>query len=168
MWSLSLSYYLCLITQVVYPTYASLKAIQSVSKVDDTQWLTYWVIYAISTTFEAVAEFVLEWIPLYYEIKLLIIIWMIAPGTQGARKLYEEYILPQFLKHDKFFERFFGKADAALNSDVVNTIAKLVDTKGPAIAEQVLKQAQEQALKAVKLAQAQAQTQAAMEQNKVK
>ena len=33
------------IVAVIYPAYASLKAIESDDKSDDTLWLSYWVIY---------------------------------------------------------------------------------------------------------------------------
>jgi len=39
---------LCNIIAFVYPAYASIKAVESSRKEDDTQWLTYWVVYAVS------------------------------------------------------------------------------------------------------------------------
>ncbi|GFR49706.1 hypothetical protein Agub_g11859 [Astrephomene gubernaculifera] len=154
MLSFSLTYYLCLFAELFYPTYMSLKAIQSTTKLDDTQWLTYWVVYAFLSTFESVGMFLLSWIPLYYEIKLLFVVWLIAPQTQGARKIYEEYIVPLLKKYGDKIDPVFGKADAALQSQIVNQIAKYVDKHGPAIAEQAMKQAQEQAVRVGQMAQA--------------
>jgi receptor expression-enhancing protein 5/6 len=37
----------------IIPSYYSLNALFSASKVDDTQWLTYWVVYAFLTVFES-------------------------------------------------------------------------------------------------------------------
>ncbi|KXZ56872.1 hypothetical protein GPECTOR_1g787 [Gonium pectorale] len=136
MFSLSLTYYLCLFAELLYPTYASLRAIQSTSKIDDTQ-----VVYAFISTFESVGMMILSWIPLYYEIKLLAVIWMIAPQTQLTK--YGDKIDP-----------IFGKADAALKSNIVNELAKYVDKHGPKIAEQLVSQAQDQAQKMGKLASA--------------
>jgi hypothetical protein len=31
-------------------------------------------------------------VPLYYELKLLLIVWLINPGTRGAELLYNKYI----------------------------------------------------------------------------
>nr|XP_060617964.1 receptor expression-enhancing protein 6-like [Anolis sagrei ordinatus] len=44
---------LCNLIDFVYPTYASIKAIESSAKEDDTTWLTYWVVYGLFN----VAEF---------------------------------------------------------------------------------------------------------------
>ncbi|KAI4095563.1 MAG: hypothetical protein LQ344_001494 [Seirophora lacunosa] len=40
----------------IIPGYYSLDALFSVGKSDDTQWLTYWVVYAFLTVFESVVN----------------------------------------------------------------------------------------------------------------
>src|SRR4051794_35276949 len=59
----------CLLTSLVgflYPAYASFKAIESVDKADDTQWLTYWVVFAFFSVIEYFAQYLLHVFPLYY------------------------------------------------------------------------------------------------------
>ena len=46
------------------------KAIDSVGKDDDTQWLTYWVVYAAFGIVEYFADLVLFWIPFYFLLKV--------------------------------------------------------------------------------------------------
>lgn len=41
--------------------YASVKAIETESHVDDQQWLTYWVLYSLITLFELSFAKVIEW-----------------------------------------------------------------------------------------------------------
>jgi len=48
----------------------SCKAIDSVEKDDDTQWLTYWVVYAAFGIVEYFADLVLFWIPFYFLLKV--------------------------------------------------------------------------------------------------
>lgn len=43
---------LSLLVGFVYPAYMSFKAIESPEKSDDTQWLTYWVVFASLTVLE--------------------------------------------------------------------------------------------------------------------
>ena len=41
--------------------YASMRAIESPSSLDDQQWLTYWVLYSLITLFELSSWKVLQW-----------------------------------------------------------------------------------------------------------
>jgi hypothetical protein len=49
---------------------------------DDKQWLTYWVVYTCISSVENVAAFLVGWIPAYYEVKFLVILWMVHPQTK--------------------------------------------------------------------------------------
>lgn len=44
-----------------YNRYASVVAIESTSKLDDEQWLAYWIIYSFLTLMEMVLQPLLEW-----------------------------------------------------------------------------------------------------------
>jgi hypothetical protein len=44
-----------------YPMYQSFKAVESSNKDDDTQWLTYWVVYSSFTFVEFFADIILWW-----------------------------------------------------------------------------------------------------------
>ncbi|KAG2442685.1 hypothetical protein HXX76_002768 [Chlamydomonas incerta] len=44
---------------------------------------------------EGVGHAVLPWIPLYYEAKLVFVLWMTLPQTQGARMIYEDFLAPR-------------------------------------------------------------------------
>lgn len=110
---------------IFYPTYQSFHAIESASIVDDKQWLTYWTVYAFMAFFEAFAGFIVNWIPLYYELKSLAVIWMIAPQTMGAAIVYDEFIKPFFMEH-KGLEKINAMVDQFLHSPTGKKIAALV------------------------------------------
>lgn len=48
------------------PLFVSIKAIESTVKEDDTQWLTYWVVYGLFSVVETVSDALLFWFPFYY------------------------------------------------------------------------------------------------------
>ncbi|KAF3845234.1 hypothetical protein F7725_008397 [Dissostichus mawsoni] len=78
----------------------SIKAIESNVKEDDTQWLTYWVVYGLFSIVEAFSDIFLFWFPFYYASKCLFLIWCMAPVTwNGSDMLYKRVIRPFFLKH---------------------------------------------------------------------
>lgn len=45
----------------LFDRYASIRAIETKSAVDDQQWLTYWVLYSMITLFEITFAKVIEW-----------------------------------------------------------------------------------------------------------
>lgn len=46
--------------------YASVVAIESTSKVDDEQWLAYWILYSFLTLMEMLLQPLLEWYSFIY------------------------------------------------------------------------------------------------------
>jgi receptor expression-enhancing protein 5/6 len=92
---------ICDLLGIIYPGYLSFKAIESKTPDDDKQWLTYWVIFAAQKLLETITDIFLFWIPMYYPIKLIFLIWLAYPDTKGATKIYDSIVRPLLLKHEK-------------------------------------------------------------------
>jgi len=106
----------------VIPAHYSLNALFTADKSDDTQWLTYWVVFAFFTVAESFINIV-YWFPFYYVFKFILILWMALPVTNGAQIVFRSLLHP-------IFARFFqgqgpstttsgdvrNKADAAFKS----------------------------------------------------
>lgn len=114
---------ICNIVGFVYPAFASFKAIESTSKTDDVQWLTYWVVYACFNIVEVFADFLLYWIPFYYAFKLGFLLWLFMPSTQGASFLYNHFLAP-FLKSQE------SRIDRAMKEAVSSSSAVISDISG--------------------------------------
>ncbi|MCJ1337468.1 ER membrane protein DP1/Yop1 [Bachmanniomyces sp. S44760] len=80
------------------PGYYSLDALFSPGKADDTQWLTYWVVFAFLTVFESAVNAV-YWFPFYYTFKFVLILWMSLPMTGGAQIVFRSFIQPVFSRY---------------------------------------------------------------------
>ncbi|WPH00711.1 Protein yop1 [Acrodontium crateriforme] len=89
------------------PAYYSLQALFTNTKSDDTQWLTYWVVYAFLTVFESAIHAV-YWFPFYYVFKFILVLWMALPQTSGAQVVFRSLIQPLFAR---FFESHGSTAD---------------------------------------------------------
>ncbi|KAG6511622.1 HVA22-like protein e [Zingiber officinale] len=77
---------------LIYPLYASIQAMESPEKLDDEQWLAYWILYSFFTLMEMAAESILYWIPIWYEIKLVLVAWLVLPQFRGAAFVYEKFV----------------------------------------------------------------------------
>ncbi|XP_048220567.1 receptor expression-enhancing protein 5-like [Perognathus longimembris pacificus] len=83
-----------------YLAYISMKAIESPNKYDDTQWLTYWVVYGVFSIAKFFSDLFLSWFPFYYMLKCGFLLWGMAPSpSNGSELFYWRIIRPFFLKH---------------------------------------------------------------------
>jgi len=89
----------------VYPAYMSFKAIDSVDPTDDTQWLTYWVVFALFSISETVLSFLVSWIPFYYVIKVVFFAWLYHPRFMGAGLIYKQVVKPFVMPYFQAFEQ---------------------------------------------------------------
>ncbi|XP_020232916.1 HVA22-like protein e isoform X1 [Cajanus cajan] len=87
------------VLMLLYPLYASVVAIESQSKLDDEQWLAYWIIYSFLTLAELVLQPILQWIPIWYDVKLLTVAWLVLPQFEGAAYLYERFVREHIRKY---------------------------------------------------------------------
>ncbi|KAL4634512.1 hypothetical protein ACB092_04G204900 [Castanea dentata] len=87
------------VVTLLYPLYASVVAIESTGKLDDEQWLAYWIIYSFLTLMEMVLQPALEWLPIWYDVKLMFVAWLVLPQFKGAAFLYDRYVREQIRKY---------------------------------------------------------------------
>lgn len=87
------------------PTYYSLNALFTSQKNDDTQWLSYWVVFAFLTVFESAVNAV-YWFPFYYTFKFVFLLWLSLPQTGGAQIIFANFITP-------VFGRYFSNSKSA-------------------------------------------------------
>ena len=109
---------------IVLPTYWSIKAIESPESEDDIQWLTYWAVYACFSFFDLFAKFILKFIPFYFVLKLVFLIWCFMPNTRGATFIYKNLLA-------KYFKKYEGKFDKI--ADRFKNLSKKVEDKGKEI-----------------------------------
>ena len=82
----------------VYPAYCSIKALETARKDDDTQWLVYWVVFALFSVIEFFSDILVGWIPLYWFCKCAFLIWCMSP-MDGASRIYHSIILQWYKKN---------------------------------------------------------------------
>ena len=57
----------------VYPAYMSFKSMDT-NAGDDTQWLTYWIVFSFASIVETMLSFVTALIPMYFWLKIAMIV----------------------------------------------------------------------------------------------
>ncbi|KAH9904710.1 TB2/DP1, HVA22 family-domain-containing protein [Xylariomycetidae sp. FL2044] len=82
----------------VIPAYYSLAALFSTTKADDTQWLTYWVVFAFFTVLESALNIV-YWFPFYYTFKFVFLLWLSLPTFGGAQLIFRSFMQPMLSRY---------------------------------------------------------------------
>ncbi|KAH9568745.1 hypothetical protein CY35_03G093400 [Sphagnum magellanicum] len=122
------------VVTLLYPLYASIKAIESPFKEDDQQWLTYWVIYSFITLLELGAGPVFAWIPLWSTIKLVFAAWLVLPQFRGGALVYERYVRPYFYKSgvnlDQKLTDSQRKFLSSLSPQARSSVTEFIDNNG--------------------------------------
>ncbi|KAH7318736.1 Ca2+ permeable channel [Stachybotrys elegans] len=77
----------------VVPGYYSLNALFTSSTHDDTQWLTYWVVFAFFTVAESFINIV-YWFPFYFVFKFIFLLWLSLPPFRGAEIVFRSFLVP--------------------------------------------------------------------------
>ncbi|KAL4890473.1 TB2/DP1, HVA22 family-domain-containing protein [Aspergillus ambiguus] len=102
----------------ILPAYYSLNALFTAGTADDTQWLTYWVVYALFTVLESAIS-APYWFPFYYIFKLALVLWMALPQTNGAQIVFHSFLQPvlgRFFAGGSTSANLRAQADAATKS----------------------------------------------------
>ncbi|KAI8928121.1 TB2/DP1, HVA22 family-domain-containing protein [Entophlyctis helioformis] len=111
----------------LYPAYASFKALESANKEDDVQWLTYWTVYGFINMIEFFSDILLYWLPLYYTMKAVFILWLALPLFRGAEVLYKQVFRPILIAQSSKIDNVSDKIKNKINetaSEISNEFKK--------------------------------------------
>lgn len=94
----------------LYPAYSSFKAVKTKNVKEYVKWMMYWIVFALFTTAETFADILLAfWCPFYYEMKIILVIWLLSPTTQGSSILYRRFVHPQLIKREREIDEYIAR-----------------------------------------------------------
>ncbi|XP_019930461.3 receptor expression-enhancing protein 4 isoform X1 [Magallana gigas] len=107
--SVLLSRIVILVFGLLYPAYASFKAIRTKNVKEYVKWMMYWIVFALFSAVETFTDVLLSWLPFYYEVKILFVIWLLLPVTKGSSHLYKRFVHPHFAKREKDIDEYIDQ-----------------------------------------------------------
>ncbi|XP_052251100.1 receptor expression-enhancing protein 1-like isoform X2 [Dreissena polymorpha] len=105
-----LSRVVILVFGLLYPAYASYKAVKTKNVREYVKWMMYWIVFALFCAVETFADVFLSWLPFYYEVKIIFVFWLLSPITRGSSFIYRKFIHPQLNKHEKEIDEAIAQA----------------------------------------------------------
>lgn len=94
----------------LYPAYASYKAVKTKNVKEYVKWMMYWIVFALFTCTETFTDIFLSWFPFYYEIKIILVIWLLSPATKGSSILYRKFVHPMLSSREQEIDDYISKA----------------------------------------------------------
>jgi receptor expression-enhancing protein 5/6 len=115
----------------VYPSVATLLALESTNKNDDTEWLVYWVVFSTFCLLDPFVEYmIIYWIPYFYPLKSAFLLWMMLPQFKGANVIYKSLRKAALTGGDiKISKDDKETADAALSKVTSSASSSTTDDK---------------------------------------
>jgi hypothetical protein len=99
-----------LVLGTLYPAYASYKAVRTKNIKEYVKWMMYWIVFALFTCAETFFDLLISWLPFYYEVKILFVIWLLSPATKGSSILYRRFVHPLFAKREQEIDSYIQQA----------------------------------------------------------
>ncbi|XP_077210851.1 HVA22-like protein F [Tasmannia lanceolata] len=135
---------------LLYPVYASMRAIETPSTLDDQQWLTYWVLYSLITLFELSSWKFLAWFPIWPYMKLMFCLWLVLPIFNGAAYVYEN-LVRKYIKIEGQVSSNYTEGQRKIlmmmSLDARKSVERYIGKYGPDAFERVVKAAEKEANK---------------------
>ncbi|CCM03117.1 uncharacterized protein FIBRA_05238 [Fibroporia radiculosa] len=102
-----------------YETWKSLSH-RPTSEQELERWAMYWSVVGAIVAFEHVAEWLVSWLPLYWEIKTAFLLFLSLSQTQGSTWVYKSFVDPYLISKE-------AEIDAGIVQAKANIIAFLQD-----------------------------------------
>lgn len=102
------------------PAYYSYKAVKTRKVKEYVRWITYWIVFAVYTVTETVADQTVAWFPLYYELKVAFVIWLLSPRTKGASLIYRKFLHPLLSSKEREIDEYLVQAQDRAFETMVN------------------------------------------------
>jgi hypothetical protein len=83
----------------MYPAYQTFKALDGKDKEARLQLLRYWAVFATFSAAEFYTDMFVSWLPFYYEVKMLLLLYLSIPFTKGSSTVYEMHMKPWLRAH---------------------------------------------------------------------
>ncbi|XP_028331748.1 receptor expression-enhancing protein 3 isoform X1 [Gouania willdenowi] len=109
-----------LVFGTLYPAYYSYKAVKTKNVKEYVRWMMYWIVFALYTFVETITDLTLAWFPLYYEMKVAFVIWLLSPYTRGASLIYKKCLHPLLSSKEREIDEYIVQAKEKSYETMVN------------------------------------------------
>merc|ERR1719318_1456687 len=110
---------------MLYPAYASYKAVRTKNVKEYVKWMMYWIVFALFKSMETFTDvFFSFWFPFYYEIKIVLLVYLLSPYTKGSSLLYRQFVHPAMVTKEQEIDEMLSVAQSSSYSTVMGLVQR--------------------------------------------
>ncbi|ORZ40634.1 hypothetical protein BCR44DRAFT_1097447 [Catenaria anguillulae PL171] len=83
--------------------------------------LQHFAVMSIVVSSEWIVDWLLFWLPFYYELKLLFVAWLVLPMTQGSLMFYKATLDPLLREHEQAIDGTVANVSVTIQSRISNS-----------------------------------------------
>lgn len=127
---------LCILVGHIYPLWKTFQAchlpdgvtmMEGSKLVEIRRVLAFWAVHGAFTFAEYFVDFFVWWIPLYFEAKVLFLLWLVQGNFNGAIFVFDNLICEVFCHHETDIDASLEKSKAALKQSGGKAVHMLFD-----------------------------------------
>ena len=103
----------------LYPAFWTIKSLEQNIVEEQKKWLTYWVVFGSFIIIDMVSVVIVKFIPFYFVLKILFLIWLFMPGSNGCTIIYYLVVKKIFRYYEDKIESYVVGAKDYVN-DIFN------------------------------------------------
>ncbi|XP_035674848.1 uncharacterized protein LOC118414743 isoform X2 [Branchiostoma floridae] len=134
-----ISRFVVLLFGTLYPAYASYKAVKTKNVREYVKWMMYWIVFALFTCMETFADVFISWVPFYYEVKIVFVVWLLSPYTKGSSFIYRKFVHPALSKREKEIDEYIAQASERSYETMVKMGKSGLNMAATAVAKTAIK-----------------------------
>ena len=109
----------------LYPAFWTIKSIERNDLAEQKNWLTYWAVFGFFILIDMFSPIIVKFVPFYLVMKILFLIWMFMPGTNGSKLFYEVVVKKILKKYEKNMDVVVNNVGGVFqNEDNYNRLCK--------------------------------------------
>ena len=90
----------------LYPAFWTIKSLEQNSVEEQKKWLTYWVVFGSFIIVDMSSPVIVKFIPFYFVLKILFLIWLFMPGSSGCTIIYYLVVKKIFRYYEERIESY--------------------------------------------------------------
>ena len=129
----------------VYPAFWTIKSLEQNLIEEQKKWLTYWVVFGSFIIVDMGSPVIVKFIPFYFVLKILFLMWLFMPGSNGCTIVYYLVVKKIFGYYEDKIDSYIGGAKDYANDMLADSDLKSFKRKS--LSKKVYKNNEKEVLK---------------------